>query len=571
MNALSARSSTGQGGEAEVIMLEPGWIRLDPADPATGLPLGTGTTDVVLLAEFPRTNDAGTTATADIDRTTLAIISGDGTTANTQEMWRIRPSTGLWQQVAHSNFAATTRPKGDREALPDWTVFAAGAPARTDYTSGGGNGIDQPAFIWTNNVDPVYVYPADSTTPTVFEDLTADAALAPFYAKSVEVYNNRVYFLNTSENGTRYLQRVRRTPPFTCDPAIAGVGSGSVDLKDFSDEGLRLMRLGNVLVAYFKDGVAFIRGGGPVTNPDAYQSVSTSRGLISSHSVANLGNDLHFGIFTDGWYELDPSGRFREVGVVDLGGGQIAHKWRDTFYDLLGKEPDKRNRLYIEYDPPSNKVYIALPTDDEDDNERVWIYDRTADRVFLDEYPVTCWGRYTRQITSSLTYAAAATAGPGGTELTYDSIAPATYASLGNIYGIEALAHGTLNGYVFQHEPGTVSRDKEASTGNEVPTYVYETHYKYGSSPRFLLSADRVLVEYSNLNGPNLTAIVASSGSVNESVSLPMTTGNVGDLNISSDFYRFTGQQLNLRLTGVGPVLLKSFELDLFQEEVEPR
>jgi len=547
-------------------MLEPGWIRLDPADPATGLPLGTGDTEVILLAEFPRTTDTGGTA-ADIDRTTLAIVAGDGNNANSAEMWRIQPSTGNWQQIAHSNFAGTTRPKGDREKLPDWTVFAGGAGGRTSYTGS----IGQPAFIWTNNIDPVYVYPSASAAPTTYEDLTADAALAPFLAKSCETYNNRAYFLNTSENGTRYQQRVRRTPPLTCDPAIAGVGAGSVDFKDFAGEGLRLMRLGNVLAAYFEDGVAFIRGGGPVTNPDSYQTVSTSRGLIGTHAVANLGEDLHFGIFSDGWYELDPSGRFRELGLVDMGGGQIRHKWKDTFYDLLGKDPTKRNRIYVEYDPPSNRVYIALPTDTEDDNERVWIYDRTSDRVFLDTYPVTCWGRYTRQITSALTYAGAATAGPGGTPYTYASIAPATYASLGNIYGLEALAHGTLNGYVFQHEPGTISRDVEAATGNAVPTYAYETHYKYGSSPRFLISADRVLVEYANLNSPNMNAVVSSPDGLSETVSLPINVGNAGDLNMAKDFFRFTGTQLNLRLTGVGPVLLKSFEMDLFQDEVEPR
>ena len=578
MMGLIPRAWSAGGGEGELLMVAEGWIRVDSTDPPAELPLGSGANNsVVRLDQFERTNDAGD-QTGDIYNTTIiAIVAGDGTTENTSTMYRLVPSSGAWLQVAHTNFgpAATVRPKADRDSLPDSATFAAGAPTRAAHSAV--NGIDQPCFLWTNNIDPVYVYPADSNAGASlhiqYEDLTDDAGLDPFLCRSLEPFNNRVYFFNTSENGTRYRQRLRRTPPFTCDPLTTGIGAGSTDLKDFQGEGLRAERLGSVLALYFEDGVAFMRPTGVATAPDSFQTISTQRGLLGTHALTNLGNDLHFGIFTDGWFELDPSGRWKEVGLVEQGGAPKG-KWKDTFYNLVAKDPAKRNRLYIKYLPSHNRVCIAIPTDTETDNEVVWVYDRTADRVFPDAYPVTCWGLYDRQVTTGLTYATSATAGVGGTPLTYATVAPQTYASVASQWGLRALAHGNLLGYVLQHEDDVLTRDRsKAAGGSDAIVYTYETHYAAGTSSRFLSTLDRVLLEYVNISSPNITVEVRNNPSVAggaETNIVAVNEGEAGDLHTAESYFRLSGQQLNVTLSGTGPIMLKGFEADVFDELVEP-
>lgn len=552
----------------------PGWQRVSNSDPAAVMPLGTdsgggsGTEhEIIMIAQFPRTT-AGGAQSGEETNTLLAWVAGDGVgqvggTENTAELWRVLPSTNVWERVLHINTAAgdpeanALRPGGGRDAIPDSCVLAAGAPARTSFT---GN-IADPVFIFTNNVDPVYVFPSGTGLHT-FEDLTEDGDFEPFFAKSCEVFNNRVYFLNTSENGTRRRQRLRRTPPFTADPDNSQVGSGALDLKDFSGDGLRCERLGVVLVCYFEDGVAFIRSTGNYTAPDAVQTISTSRGLVSTHSVVNLGNDLHFGIFNDGWFELDPSGRFNEVGIGDIGGSRIG-KWKQTFYNLLAKDPDKRGRLYCTYNPEADQVHISTPTDGTDENSVVWVYDRQSDRVWVDTYEALCFGLYNRQLTGATTY--------DSTTKTYTSIAPATYASLEAQFGVQAFSHGTSNGYIFQHDPDLINREKEAVTGSDAPAWSYKTHPMAGDSPRNLLVMDRFLLEHIGLDNTNrVTVIVAGDGGSGSEVTFgAITLGRLPLIHMDSTFIRHASRQLDVAWSGTGPIMVKSFEADVFDEQVE--
>jgi hypothetical protein len=568
-NHIIARALTGAGGEGEALMVVPGWVRVDNDDPATSLPLGHSSSlrKVLLLAEFPRTSTTGG-ITGEHDKTLMAWTGGDGSTENTAALWRVALTSNDWERVQHINVggagvphATALRPKGGRNNMPHSCTFAAGASARTAYSAG----IAEPAFIFTNNVDPVYVYPSGTGVHNRFEDLTDDANLRPFFAKSCAVFNNRVYFLNTSEAGVRRRQRLRRTPPFTCDPKTSAVGAGPLDLRDYTGDGVRVERLGSVLAVYFTDGVAFLRATGNYTAPDAVQTVSTTRGLISTNALANIGNDTHFGIFNDGWFELDPSGRWNERGVVDVGGGVVKGKWKETFYNLLAKDPTKRERLFVQYEPSADYIYISFPTDAEGENSRVWIYDRKADRVWIDDYEALCFGTYDRLVIAGMTYATSA-------PHTYSSIAPATYASLGPQYSLKALAHGNSAGWVFQHEPDSINRDNSNASGSVVPTFTYQTHYIGMETPRYLKTADRVEVEYIGFGagGSNVTANVRRGVSDSgENGVLQMMGSPQGDIVSAKKFFRRTGQVLSLTLSGSAPIILKSYELDLFNDQSE--
>jgi len=574
---LVARSLVTGGSDGEVLMLDMGWRRASEADPSLDMPLSGGSQEVVHITMFPRTNPDGD-KTGEYQNTIMAVVAGDGSTENTCELWRLLPSTNAWTQIAHTNYGPndTYRPEGDRDALPDSCVLASGWPDRdTDLVFSGNDaaadGIDEPCFVWTNNVDPVYVFPADSDTAALndeFEDLTSASTLwttndktKAFKAKSCEAFNNRIYFLNTSEKGVRYRQRLRRTPPFTANPDPAQVGAGSSDLKDFAGDGLRAERLGNVLALYFEDGVAFMRPTQVRTAPDSFQTISTSRGLVSTHAVTNIGNDLHFGIFNDGWFELDPSGRFREVGIANIG-GIPHHKWKDTFYAALAKDKTKRARLYTQYHPDTNSIYISVPLDSATDNAVVWIYDRTSDRVFLDNYGATCWGVIDRITDPTGTTIGGLTGTIGGLS--------GSIVDLGIKSGIQDLAHGTTSGYIFQHDIGLSTRDKEQTTGNSLPLYNYLTPQIAGSSPRFLMSLDRFIVEYISVGSTDMSVTVKANAQ-SQVANVPINDGVFGSVNTGQGWFRITGQEFSVSLTGTGPVMLKSFEADIYEEQVEPR
>ena len=559
-NAIFPRAVTSAGSTGEVLMLEPGWARLDTADTSVTLPGSTtinhANPKVVWIGTFKSTNSITTYQT-------LAWTAGNGADENTAALWGVNVTTKAWTRILHSAAATTVRPEGNRDAMPDVALFAAGAPTRAAHTGP----IDEPVMIITNNVDPVYVFPSGSGLAT-FEDLVELVGFAPFLAKSVEVFNNRVYYLNTSENSVRYPQRLRRSPPFTCDPLNTAVGSGASDLKDFAGDGLRIERLGTVLVCYFSDGVAFVRATGNYTAPDAFQTVSTSRGLISTHSLVNIGNDLHFGIFTDGWFELDPSGRFREVGLIDAGNGVISGKWKSTFYNLLTNNPDLRERLYCHYESSTDKVYISIPTDDDAENSQVWVYDRHADRVFLDTYEALCFGEVERQTRTGLTYVTVA-------PQTYDDISPETYATVEAKFGVKALVHGDSNGFIFQHDPEMITRDEPADTGNTTPYAHFKTHPLSFGNSHGLVCADRVLLEYVGFAMPawgcEVSSLVlgASSSDTPQTAILNTTIGALGSVTTAYHSLRKSGPQLQFLFAGQGPMMFKSFSLDIFDEKVE--
>ena len=302
--------------------------------------------------------------------------------------------------------------------MPDSCTAPFGAVARVDNETGdpgndqqSGN-IDEPCWIFTNDVDEVMVFPsssAESIAGTHAYEPLVDETSSPdldggdgigFKCKSVETWNGRVYFFNTEENGTRRQTRLRRTAKFTADPMTTLVGSGFFDFREFIGEGLRIETLDEVLACYFSDGLAFMRPTGVPTSPDEPQTISLERGLMGTHAVTPLGRNVHFGVFTDGWWLIDQSGRWQELGVVNIDGKTIP-KWRQTFYDDI--PADQRHRVYTYYDQPNNLIYVARPTSSNPDPQEVWIYDPTSDRVFIENYPVTCFGTFTPRLQAGVT------------------------------------------------------------------------------------------------------------------------------------------------------------------------
>jgi len=579
----------------EVLGLPDGYRQIDSARLPLGdttPPAATADADpVVRLDQLSRVAPTGHATPGDLagefTLTPMAVTAGDGTTNASGNMYRIS-AAGQWTAVVDSDSTSSARAlKAGRDgrspnspSMPDSCTAPFGATARAANTAASNDDlqsgpIQEPCWIFTNDVDEVMVFPA-ATSQTLlgthdYEPLCDDTSSPSldgggadgFKCKSVETWNGRVYFLNTSEAGTRRQQRLRRTAKFTADPDPTIVGAGFYDFREFQGEGLRIEALGDVLAVYFSDGVAFMRATGVPTSPDEPQIISNERGLLSTHGVVSIGRNVHFGIFTDGWWLLDQSGRWQEVGVSNSN-GKIIPKWRQTFYETIPS--DQRHRIYCYYDQPNNLVYIAKPTLDEPDPEEVWIYDPTSDRVFKENYPVTCFGTFTPRSQEGITIDAL----PG----TIDSLV-GTIDSFGAIAGFPKVrVHGDLNGFVYQHRRDISGYDSAASPPVvQEPTWSFDFGVRSLAGFRNLTSVDRVSLEYFNHENDNFVSVTVAGPTADGSQTrtVRLNGGNHEDVRYRDAWFRYSSMAPGLTVSGVGEFHIRAVMLDLWVDPVEPR
>ena len=555
MEGLVARPEPN--GRGEVLMADAGYAAMDVAN----LPLVTTTgshTNILMIAQFNRTDSSGDRI-GEWNKSPLVLVGGNSGTQATAELWRLIQA-GTWEKVPWATVTGVGPPASDeassgRDDLSDWAEFPAGAPGRSAYN---GN-IAEPVFVWCNLADQVMIYPVDDDALTfddgAYEPVT-DQFGGDFRAKTVEHFNGRLYFGNTIENGTHHRQRIRRTALFTADPLNTTAGAGAFDIRDFSGDLLRLEKLGDVMAAYFEDGVAFIRSTDVATSPDGVQVLRERRGLLSTHSIVPVGDQEHFGIFDDGWFILDPSGRWTEVGVAEIDGVRV-RKWKETFYGQLDIE--NRSRLYIEYD--GNFIRIAFPTkvdqDAGDDVQEVWIFDPRGNRVFRDRYPVTCFGLLDQVVKDGVTW-----------ENLTGTWAEQTgsWASYGAKFGLKSLVHGTTDGYVVKHDYGIFSRFDTGDESTFNPTFSYSSAVSAIGDPTALKRALKIWMEYIQTMTDSVTFTITgdtTEGTQQGTITVSPTGGVTGDINTAFLDLNFTAVNLGFTVSGTSPILIRSFIMDV--------
>jgi hypothetical protein len=561
------------GGSGEVLEVPPGFEELDTAN----LPLGGGD-HILLLGWFPRTDVSGDRS-GEFQPTIMAIEAGDGGTPGTGRLFRLQPSTAAWQEIAHSDLAASVALSGDYPGdtaethLYDWAVMPNGASPRTDLspgTDGVNPDITEPAFVFTNLLDPVMVYPVDpgagSSEHGDYEILTAafGAGASAFRARSVEAWGDRLNYLNTIEDGVHYRQRLRRTGLGTADPDPAVDGSGSLDFRDFTEDGYRVEGLGNLLACYFGDGVAVVRRSGNPVAPYEVQTLTTKRGLLSTHSLANLGDGTHLGIFSDGWFFLNSSGQFTEAGLAEVGGVPTS-KWKHTFLNRL--DMDLRERIYLFYDQINRWVWLTLPMDGAPENQETWIYEPHGDRVFPTSIPATVFGAVNQQLEAGVLIGGLPAESGDGTigGLT------GTIGSFGAKYGTKAIIHGTNNGLVMMHNPNLSTQVNIGSRQAEEAAYLYKTVLSSAGSPRTLKTAHRLLMEHVKTSGGDPTFRVFGNAGLSEQGVVSLAAGSDGDVVTVSQHFRTSSRQLGFEVSGRGPIQIRNFELDAYDYGVEPK
>jgi hypothetical protein len=581
---LVARPDPDSGGE--VLTYDDGFRRAPEGDPngitSDGAYSANSSGVIVRLDSFRMLSATGVKSGTQ-DTKTIAITAGDDTNDGSMQVWQIDPASSNWEDIPYGGTLVSGNPDqaggidGDTTSvasMPDSCTHPGGAPARAIAGAGPGittaGNIAAPCWVFTNNVDPVYVYP-DIDGGTTYEELTSE--FTSFRAVSCETFGDRVYFLNTFESGNRLPQRLRRTARGTADPSASNVGSGSIDMEEFSGQGLRCETLGDVLACYFEDGTAFVRQTGIATVPNEVQVLDERRGLLGTHSVVRVGDNKHFGIFTDGWWLLDSSARWTKVGIASLGGAEVT-KWTDTFYATL--DYPNRHRIQMGYDPVKNWVRISQPLERPAGSTAtpdflVWIYDLNSDRVWIDDYRdltganPTCWGNSNIPATAARIWTAEQTAGTTWAQRQAEGPPPTAWRSLtGAVLGTEIVVHGTDTARVMEHTPNIITKD------NQTPIFVYPSPVLDFGEPRTLKTANRICMEYINVKNTNNVSLNATDGRDNTSTSLDvMDRGSLNDIELASGWHRLTDERLGIRVRGSGGIKIRSLELEYFDEGVE--
>lgn len=457
---------------------------------------------------------------------------------------------GVWTDRAYDTTPGPTGAITGDATTPEGTLF------QETYFSPG------QFLVFTNDFDVVYRFPRAGNN-NEYTDFSSGTGLDPFRAKSVESFQGRVLFLNTQEAGTglgnQHPRRFRGTN-VSAAPTLTAAGSFATDLDEMNGEGLRALALGNLVALYFTEGIAFARPGPLVTQPFSTQTLDKRRGLLGTHAVVSTGPNVHFGIFTDGWFFLDVTGRWREAGLRQ-GGTQQFHKWKQDFYDRLNW--DAKERIVCTFDEQENIVKVAAPFGTSTTPDEIWNYDVNNDVVWPDAYgsnQVNMWGRL-EDTTGDTTWSAATDPW---------IITGGSWGSFTSPLGRLQVMHGTVGGDVFKHDYNAVLRDGTA------PTYLWNSIKSTFGQSTLLLQGDKVSIRYKRLTGigsaptPAITTQLATEDAL-EGAAIATDKGTAGSHQTGYITSKLTGESLGVRLSGTAPTHILSYQVEYFTEgDTEP-
>lgn len=534
-------------------------------------------------------------------------------TAWTSIEFRSRDSAGAGAAVA--NAVPLT---GTTLNWVDSTVYTPGVPGGT-YTDPDTAVVHtvrttaEAIFIFTNYVDSVMYYP-DATGSSNYTDFRSYVAqlvqlgtqmttttVQGFYsaptfetlrAKSVATFGGRAFYFNTVEGSTFFSTRLRWSiagNPFIVWPSFEitqtaggslhfdGVGSGHFDLDQFRTPGQVCRPLGDVLACYSKDGLAFARRTGIVTDPISIEYVTLDRGVLAPGAIAPVHAAQHFAIMSDGWYLVNANGVLQEVGVAPeraglLAGVGKANKWKNDFYRRLDFNAVNNGLLVCEYEPSTKMVRVSAPM--QNAVTEVWNYDTQNDRVFLDDYtdisgidqtPLS-WGQVPKHSGTSISWL-----GAGPTSWT--GYTGRSWASFGStVYSELELAHGDTNGFVYIHDPLLSTRD-----GTPATWHFRTAPRSLADNPDVTVLVDGVVVTYDNQEGSsasNATIEVVgyserestTSAAYTETGSLSLERGDAGEMAVDDVGFRVPGDNHQIAMTSSGSLSIHELRLRVVVE-----
>ena len=258
----------------------------------------------------------------------------------------------------------------------------------------GAGAVQSGAVVFTDNKDFVYVWDPGWDVSGGGGNAKWPGAIVPldvtnadwggtFKAKTCEVFAGRVVFLNVELAGSRKYNTIVWTKvasdlvsdgPFD-RTSSNGPGTGARDLLEFRGVGVKLLAIGDRLVAYGSRDVAIFEDTRIPVGPIRRIFLSPDRGLVGTKAVCQVERDIHFGIFTDGWFMMNSQGQFVEVGLTEQG----HPKWKKTFYAQL--ESSIMDQVEVFLDELRNKILVSFPRA-VGHNFDQWEYDIGTDTVW---------------------------------------------------------------------------------------------------------------------------------------------------------------------------------------------
>lgn len=480
-----------------------GWTRYeDPAPVAVALPLGGNTTafpggtagnPVVLLDYFPDHIHSGNEAT-------IAVTADSAAGGNGDVFYYPHSGAAQWARLTDTSAAGGFNT--DSTHVWDSCFYP------YSYLTGGG-ALPRGTMLITNGVRDsanarVIIYPGTAAndyvtaaTPTTgIDDLSSAGA---FGCRSLASYAERVYAFNTLEgtnpNNRRNPQRLRWTRPgwtsyvSTIWARSTNLGAGYQDLLFAPGEGVAVRQIGRNLACYLSRGTVILRTTGQIRPAHSLVYSNSSRGLLGTKAVVDLGGGVHFGAFTDGFWFLTEDGQWNEAGIANEGGLRY-RKFTDHFFAALYKPG--AYRIQMGFDSDRRLVYITFPTGPSASNLwQTWVYDIDLDEMYPQVWEIS------------------------GFSIEQDAYSYA-FVDKGTTQSGRCLIHGTRSGHVWEHTPNTSTRDTQPLQ------YAYTTPY-IAPSPFSMTTVNEAWMDLVNHNASNGISWTAQSGDGSSSSSLTVT------------------------------------------------
>lgn len=511
-------------------------------------------------ANLPRGSGRAGTGLGDI-----RLDSGDyegylinaGVTSTTDITMSRFTTAGTWAAVAEH--ASATSSTGNRDVLWDSAVYTLGAPTRS-------SAINQAVLIFagaSKTASHTVLVTPDSTGVGSYDDLDRFSSLNLFKARSCESFQGRMHYLNTIEAGTSFVRRFRWSAVGTADPNPTIVGAGFFDFTEFKRLGLRVESMADKIAVYFEDGIAFMRPTDISTNAYIPEIVTRERGLLGTHAMCPVANDVHFLICDDGFWLLNSVGQWKRVGTLSQN-GQTLDKFWHTFMGEL--DINNKHRIVCTYNVELHMVRIAYPTTSSVETNQILnivLNVEGTDVAWPDNYasPVTMWGRWERQIRAGQTWAALTTAGTTWADL---FAAGTLWSDFAAQYGLRSIIQVDDVGNVYGRDPILVTQD------GVIPTWFLEFH-PLNAAPDLAVDQtfSKFFMRYRDVRGPSAAVQIGGDGlDFTQAQTLRLTEGSTTPFAQETAFahFKMLASSHVLRLSGTAPMLINAWGAEIFTE-----
>jgi hypothetical protein len=489
----------------------------------------------------------------DSSTTNAHIFRRDGITFT----WTEVEPRGGWGAVALTDAANAFR--ATTSDILDGCSFSPGAPSM-----GGGAGGVQDVYILCSGSHAEVLFFQINTAGTAVDryDYLINSTVDPFKAYSVVNFFGRACYWNVVETTagpvtTSYPLRLRHS--VVGDPLdLTGAGSGYIDADEMSGAGVCVRQAGDVILAFATNGIAMFRRTLDTLAPLEIEYVSRSRGIWGPGCLCPWGEGVHFGIFTDGMFFIDSRGQFQEIGTSQLGQGNSARKWHNTFYGIVNKS--QANLIRCIPDAFDNVIRIFFPTGDSTSNDSCWIYDVQGDRMWPDADYTPSTGYATAGVSTLATESTVTLGSLSGGLGSYSG----TLASYINYGVLPTTVYGTATGALYEVSRSVYTRPDSAGTLIE-PVCWYSSNAHDLGDPITYKIAEHLVVDYYNQAsateiGVSLVYITDQGSVTNDSILTPPT--NSVESGLFHSYPNLVGRRIKYELAVTGSAAIKSVTLE---------